>query len=268
MEALRAGMRIYCGAETDERISLSSGSELIGEASCGELAYLHAAVVPAGPWRAPSDAERALLRCADRGEAPARAVAIVAMPAAVVAPLRAVAAGVAPTLEGAPIRTADAEQAMATAMEHVAAYLASADDLAIQGVRVQVGGLRTSTMHRFADGARLIGMHVDRWHDGGYGCAAHAQLSINLGDRDRYLVFVNLAVAELARDHGDPVGGWLTIPRDFAVRRGGYPIVRVRIAPGEAYLAPTENLVHDISLEGSAAPDACFLLRGRLRLPA
>ncbi|MDQ3363822.1 MAG: hypothetical protein M3680_00115 [Myxococcota bacterium] len=245
---------------------LSAGTEQAGERRSCELAYRTSAMVPTGPWRLPTEAERVLLDSHDRTETPRRAVAIVAMPAAAVEPLRALAREVTPTPGGAPIRSPEAEETMARAMEHVRAYLESTDDLAIQGVRVQVGGLTTSTAHPFPEGVVLIGMHVDRWHDGPYGCSEHAQLSINLGAGDRYLAFANLPVNELVHDYGDPIGGWLTIPSDFARRRGGYPVVRVRIGPGEAYLAPTENLIHDVVLE-SAATDVCFTLRGRLRLP-
>ena len=272
MEPLQEGIRIYREPAVDDGspgVWLSSGSELVSSLRVGDTPYLTSSVVPIGDWRVPGEAEQQLLLRRDRAVVkPGGTVAVVRMPDAVLQPLRGLAGAAAATIAGAPIRTPDAEQASARALEHLHGFLESNADLAIQGIRVQAGGLRTATTHRFGERVAFIGLHVDRWHEGPYGCRDHGQLSINLAPRDRFLVFSNLPVEALAREYGDPDGGWLTIPRDFARRRGGYPLVRVRIRPGEAYLAPTENLVHDVSLEGSELADVCFTLRGRLRLPA
>ena len=43
------------------------------------------------------------------------------------------------------------------------------------------------------------------------------------------------------------------------------PIIRCRLAPGEAYVAPTENLVHDGSSVGQSDIDEQFTIRGHIR---
>jgi hypothetical protein len=43
------------------------------------------------------------------------------------------------------------------------------------------------------------------------------------------------------------------------------PIVRCRLRPGEAYIAPTENLVHDGSSVGQGDIDRQFTIRGHIR---
>lgn len=270
MEALQHGVRLYRepGADHESGVWLSAGSELVRDLRVGEIPYLPSAVVPSGGWRVPDQVEQQLLFCRRDEVVMGSTVLIVRMSDTLVQLLRAAVSDTTATIEGAPLRSAEAAHAAAAALDQLRGFIASDDGLAIQGIRTQIGGLRTTTTHRFAERVGFIGLHVDRWHDGPYGCRDHAQLAINLGVRDRFLVFLNLPVDGLTGDHGDETGGWLTIPRDFALRRGGYPLVRVRISPGEAYIAPTENLVHDVSLEGSDITDICFLLRGRFRLPA
>jgi hypothetical protein len=43
----------------------------------------------------------------------------------------------------------------------------------------------------------------------------------------------------------------------------GYPVIRLRIDPGEAYILPTDNLVHDASTEGNVYPDITLTYLGR-----
>lgn len=268
MNELLEGVRVFRDGVDDDPswLMLSTGGELLADSAAAGLPYVAAAAVPRDGWRVPDRRERALL-CAEPGDRePGYTVSVLRMPDALLEPLRALRFDEEPPVRGTTLRTPDCEEAGARALEQLRPFIESTDDL-VPGLRLQRGGLRTSTAHPMPEGWAFIGTHVDRWHDGTYGCTEHAQLSINLGARDRYFAFLNLPVAALTDDYGDPIGGWLTIGRDFVERHAGYPFVRVRVRPGEAYLAPTENLVHDVSLEGSELPDVCFNLRGRLRLP-
>ncbi len=44
-----------------------------------------------------------------------------------------------------------------------------------------------------------------------------------------------------------------------------YPVIKVRVAPGEAYIAPTENMIHDGSTVGKQYPDIHLTLFGYFR---
>ena len=190
------------------------------------------------------------------------------MPEEVLQPLGSVRLPEVAPVQGAPVTTPEAAEAIRLALEHLAPYVESAEDFVIHGVRVQRSPVVTATTHPMPEGLSFIGMHVDRWHHGTYGCSVHSQFSVNLAQRDRFFTFLNIPVQILKEKYGDPIGGWLSIGRDFAESNGRYPFVRIRLRPGEAYLAPTENLVHDVSLSGSDLPDICFNLRGRFRLPS
>jgi hypothetical protein len=43
-----------------------------------------------------------------------------------------------------------------------------------------------------------------------------------------------------------------------------YPVVRLAVLPGEAYIAPTENMIHDGTTEGMRVLDQQVTVRGRL----
>lgn len=259
---LRAGVRI--SADRDA-VTVSAGMALTTDDGIRALPYAASAVVPVGPWRPLDARERELLFTVDtRGVATGDTVAILRMPDEVVARLRGVPLPAETTLAGAPLRTPEAAAALEQVAPALEPYVAR-EDRVLQGIRVQTGTLMTSTTYTFGARLALTGMHLDRWHGGPDGCTTHGQLVINIGKHDRYLLFVNIPAVELAPPISDSQDSWLSLPREVARRHADYPVVRVRVRPGEAYLAPTESVVHDVSLDAGNDLDVCFMLRGRLR---
>jgi hypothetical protein len=54
--------------------------------------------------------------------------------------------------------------------------------------------------------------------------------------------------------------GATALARKFLQVFENHPITRIRISPGQAYIAPTENLVHDGSTETADTADvACHI---------
>jgi hypothetical protein len=92
-------------------------------------------------------------------------------------------------------------------------------------------------------------------------------MGINLGREDRCLLFVNLTLADMMRAIGladsDDIGEVsLFVGHKFMRRYPRYPVVRLRVAPREAYIAPTGNLVHDGAPLGMRQPDVAMHLLG------
>jgi hypothetical protein len=105
-----------------------------------------------------------------------------------------------------------------------------------------------------SDGGRLLGLHVDSQD----GRAVRERqfcrrfLCINSGAEPRSLLFVNqpldtlaTAIADLpelaepaSRNATDFARAWLAMHTE-------YPVLRVDIVPGGAYLAPVQNMIHD-----------------------
>lgn len=130
--------------------------------------------------------------------------------------------------------------------------------------------LRTTT--RDHETNKFIGLHVDSWSRLGSMQRDRApnRIAINLGQSPRYLLFMDLSVAEIVQltahdGDGDKELNPTETGRIFMRRFNRYPVLRLQILPGEAYIAPTENLIHDGSTAGSATPDIMLSLLGQFR---
>jgi hypothetical protein len=125
--------------------------------------------------------------------------------------------------------------------------------------------LRTSTFD--ASTGRRIGLHLDSWDrtplDQRH--ASRTRLNINLGRRTRSLLFVPhdvRAITGMLAD--DPDAHSANIGERFCARFRDAPVLQLEIPPGWAYLAPTENIVHDGCSDPSDAPDVTVAWLGRI----
>lgn len=137
-------------------------------------------------------------------------------------------------------------------------------------VRINSPGLWTVT--RGANGREYIGMHVDNWygHDMDTREASPNRLCVNIGVESRYLLYINVPMTAmlcvLKDNEGAPVDErMLGTPIGLAFMEvfPDFPVIRLRVDPGEAYIAPTENMVHDGSTEGMRSWDLSASILGR-----
>ncbi|WP_033255525.1 hypothetical protein [Kitasatospora phosalacinea] len=121
----------------------------------------------------------------------------------------------------------------------------------------------TTTNH--TDGRR-IGIHLDNWDKLDYQHKADGRrrLCLNLGPGTRYLLVCDTDIQEICRTvrpdyatcypHTDDLRAYIAT---------GFPLtcLRIRLDPGDGYLAPTELLPHDGSTMGITEPStAAFWL--------
>ncbi|GAA2088816.1 cyclophane-forming radical SAM/SPASM peptide maturase GrrM/OscB [Actinomadura alba] len=118
---------------------------------------------------------------------------------------------------------------------------------------------RVSTTYDSEQG-RDRGLHVDNWghprrmpQERG---AAGIRVGVNLGRESRAFVFVNLGLSECAEAlREEPLDNHLAtaladrnasaLAECFLDRNPGYSVTRVVLRPGQAYIAPVQNIVHD-----------------------
>ena len=125
------------------------------------------------------------------------------------------------------------------------------------------------TMTKAVDQDARIGLHIDRWDRLSVDELEQSsnRISINLGPVDRHFIFLNqtasgmAAMLELANLRVAPDVG--AIGAAFMLAFPEYPIVRLRLRPGEAYVAPTENILHDGSSAGVLETNRYLSIRGR-----
>ena len=117
----------------------------------------------------------------------------------------------------------------------------------------------------------LLGLHLDTW----FKQMAHERIwtnnriAINMGASSRRLLVMDVGLDQivgLLRTPEDPHPerrGASELGRDFMWRHPDYPVLSIEIRPGEAYIAATENIIHDASTADMAHRDVMLTLLGR-----
>jgi hypothetical protein len=103
---------------------------------------------------------------------------------------------------------------------------------------------------------------------------AKNRICINIGKGDRHLLFINQTATTILNAL-NPFGNDTTLnlsttrqsSRDFMNKFPNYPVIRITLKPGEAYIAPTDNIIHDGSSEMSLHPDISLHFLGDFDLP-
>ncbi|MEC3953926.1 hypothetical protein VMT65_12895 [Nocardia sp. CDC153] len=276
---LRSGMTLSFPADSRSgtRVRLSSGTEPAA-ATPHAATYADGAVVPRGPWRPPSCHEHGILYGTPKpGVLSGDWIAIVAVPDSVLdgfAPLRADAAAgneraLDASINGPAGRLAFVE-AIRWATTRTDPTRPGVESPMVYGILPTGAATMTTGSH-----GRRVGLHVDSWYNAPLKdrAAAPNRLSINLGDHDRYLLCVNTplpVMAEALREHGITAGAThpsYGLGMRFLAEFPHYPVTRITVHPGEAYLAPTENMLHDGYAEPHGQIDLQFSCRGRFPPP-
>ncbi|TVQ47322.1 MAG: hypothetical protein EA365_03675 [Gloeocapsa sp. DLM2.Bin57] len=156
-------------------------------------------------------------------------------------------------------------QAMERLAEYILPLSLDDDSLVCRGIYLNPPGLATVTWDQQAN--KYIGLHFDSWdrlpieerH------LSSNRICLNLGKEDRYLLFINLSA--LAIWSLIQIKTINSLKNAFLQAYPDYPVIKVRIAPGEAYIAPTENIIHDGCSLDRYSCDLHLTIRGHLRLP-
>lgn len=230
-------------------------------------AYEKDAVVARGPWRQLSDAEWRELTPAVKNPS----VALIALPAAVLKPFHEIREIAARTRTAKRLWDAlpDYDQRVHTFLSYAVrlyGYGSQAKDPG--GIHVNNPGMRAATVN--PKGGMRVGLHLDDWYRASPQNRHRSpnRICVNLGCEDRYFLFLNIpirrvyALAGASTELSGSMAGQL-----FFRRFPRYPVVKLRMRPGEAYIAPTENLIHDGCTTGMTSPDVTLSLLGRFRVP-
>jgi hypothetical protein len=118
---------------------------------------------------------------------------------------------------------------------------------------------------------KYIGLHLDSWEGDNLKDRIHSnnRVCINLGKEPRYLMFYNISIIGMAIKLNISIDSSKFDINDiyykFAKKFPETPIYRLEIAPYEAYIAPTEFIIHDGSTLGTKSPDINIVLRGKFK---
>ncbi|NKB47148.1 MAG: hypothetical protein GKR77_05100 [Legionellales bacterium] len=111
---------------------------------------------------------------------------------------------------------------------------------------------------------RYLGLHIDFTFKETISQETHHPnlMSINLGNEDRYFLYVNLTVLDLIELLKPNEGmTYRRLVQTFFQLYPNYPVIRLKINPGDAYIAPAMNLIHD-GIGSKNSPDLHLMFRG------
>ena len=282
--SLLPGSKIDFYAGSDEmatRIRLSSGTLRASDDGRIDQRYGPNTFVPRKPWRQASAEEVALLhfdRCAGQSWRPSSDIAIIRVPEPIVAKF-------ADMLEQHGIREIAKKETYTTIAKHpnwlenlarLGDHLQGMTDGDLKQIFFRMTDPDQLTITKNDFGVEVhrqlhVGLHVDHWdrlplrHRN----RARNRICINLGREPRYSLFFNLPMMDMfgaagLRDPEDVITDFrgLYLGRRFMEACPDYPVIGLRLDPGEAYILPTDNLVHDASTEGNRFTDITLTYLG------
>jgi hypothetical protein len=280
---VRPGVVLFLGGMDDcaDRVQLSSGTMAARAAVPGEL-YEEGATIPRPGWRSLMTAEQKVLMAESCPEHYGNAISIIRLPSQLFDPWRSV------HLAGSEYQSSDkffpitGSDNCSKETSAIISYLQQSferskidEDCTLEGgICTKMPGQQTITTNPETDA--LVGIHVDSWYRRDFALSRreHApnRVCVNLGSDDRFFLYLNIPIGEmyeLVKNMNSPpedAYGASVVAADFMKSFPSYPVVRVRICPGEAYIAPTENIAHDASSIDMKAMDITLSIRGRFGL--
>lgn len=278
MKTLLRGVNVYQQQPLTHRVTLSSGTCHLD--STDNQVFAPDSRVPTLPWHAPEPQQAELLLAATlEAFRFSQSLAVINLPEAIVAAL-AIFHNDAAVFDRPSGQIALQAHQLAL-VEEIQAYIMQnccfkQDQLTMGPVVASLPNLITKTFDR--NQGRFIGLHLDSWDNDPLQQRASStnRICVNLGKEERTFLFLNLTVQQIA-DLLYPAAeqaSWEHHPpqihrlgHDFMAQFPAYPIVSVVVRPGEAYIAPTENIFHDGATQPSDHLNFTLTLRGYFAPP-
>jgi hypothetical protein len=279
---IRPGVVLFLGGADDctDRVQLSSGTIAAPDATPAGR-YEEGARIPRSDWRSLTTADRKALIAESCPKFYGNAISIVSLPSQLLEPfasLREASAEYRSEEELIPIiGSENCSQGTDAIIAHLERHFQHPDACASGGfhmdswINARPPGLPSVTAEGDTDA--LVGLHVDSWSWLDFGLSYRRRspnrVCVNLGSEDRFFLFLNIPIGQIYELMNDKNANSVCAYRPSAVATEfmrsfpSYPVVRVRIRPGEAYIAPPENIAHDGSSIDKNTMDVTLSIRGR-----
>lgn len=273
MISLQKGIQIVRDSNSlarESRAMLSSGISRTSEQLRRTVRYRDDAFVPVEPWREPNLTEYSILSV--NSHSPdldswniGSSIGIVRVPDSVLAPLENLGVSSISTSEDyhALIQHPEYSDAVAQIIGYFKPFCVSRGGFQVLGTDMQKAGLETATFDPKEN--CYVGLHLDSWDrlPLTQRNEARNRICINLGRDDRFLLFINLTLIDMFKVFKpEDIRSHYDLGEKFMKYYPAYPVVKLKISPKEAYIAPTENMIHDACTIGMKRPDISFTLLG------
>ncbi|WP_349606356.1 hypothetical protein [Cupriavidus sp. DF5525] len=271
---LVAGVRLILPVEGDHlretRLWLSEGTTSPPMLSADGPDYRAGATVPRLPWHRPASEEQHVLLGAEAPASERNWLAIVRLPPEFMNCFEVLRLGDLETLEQVEAirRNPEMPSALVAAANLLSTtYSDVGSDVTCLGISAQRPGQQTVSFDHGLQ--RRVGLHIDTWDDAD-GDTQHRVcgrniLLANLGATDRYFLYLNISVDAMERLLPGTDLDANRLAERFLRSYSRYPVAKVRVAPGEAYIAPVQSILHDGSTAGTRHLDVHVAFLGRFR---
>jgi hypothetical protein len=267
---LEPGLKIYLDKHTRDRILLSAGVcrvESLNGIACKGPTY-----IPQKPWRKPTKEENEILAATKNDLLSHQTIGIVKLPAKLAEKFERFNFSNCKNHHEISILSATKEYK--ALIDDTINYYEKFADIKNSSIphNIYLGepNLLNNTFNQ--KDKTFIGLHLDSFERNSETReGARNRICINLGKDPRYLLFYNLRFDQMAEmcqmkkveRNGNPY----EILHTFFERFNAYPVIKIQINPYEAYIAPTENVIHDGSTEGTKNLDINLAIRGYFKIP-
>jgi hypothetical protein len=267
---ITAGLKIYLDKSFKNRILLSAGVyrvDTLNGVTCITPTY-----IPKKPWRNPTKEEIDVLSASKNDLSSHQTVGIVKLPGKLAAKFRKLDfSNCKNHLEtGALSATIEYKTLLNETISYYEKFADIKNSSIPHNIYLGDANLLNNTFNQKEK--TFIGLHLDSFERNSETReGARNRICINLGRDPRYLLFYNLQFDQMAEmcnmekvaRNGNPY----EILHTFFERFNTYPVIRIQINPYEAYIAPTENIIHDGSTEGTKNLDINLAIRGYFKIP-
>jgi hypothetical protein len=275
---LKAGVYVYFDGDINpiDRLRLSSGTRSLDADSTIELGYRDLAFVPQLPWQIPTanrldlllkysvDLEKTNL---------AETIGIVKFPAPILSKLiELLRAGNEEYGEkNLTVDRINRHPNYAQSIDDITTYISNHYSLDNDPCCL---GLNRAEVDKLPQ-TPSVGLHLDSWEKLPLRRRhfAKQRLCLNIGTETRYFLFINRTLMEIFNDLNlvDPTDIYqdyrgLRLAQQFMSVCDRYPVISIAIEPGEAYIAPTENIIHDATSMNKQSPDWSLTFLGKFSL--
>lgn len=280
---LKSGLKIY-GADlpiTPDRLRINDGAIEVNSDLYPQ--YSHPAFISKLPWRQLTDSETEIMTAHINYDDVSQTIAIVKFPESVIGGVQNLIkwgeTEYGNSVTSSQILThSEYDLACAQIQEYIFQSYAIDRDFDCLGlIRCEID-LPTTTINgiEFLPEKLFAGLHLDSWDYRPFRLRhlARNRICINLGREVRYFLLINRTLQQIFNDlnlvdpddiYQDYRGVRLSLK--FLRSLADYPVIRLAVYPGEAYIAPTENFIHDATSIGKTEPDWSITFLGRFSIP-
>lgn len=133
----------------------------------------------------------------------------------------------------------------------------------LTGFNTTIGCCKTTTWD--PEEKNKPGLHIDSWEHEEIRKRERSKnrVCINLSSTDRYFLFYNIGIDKIKLDYFGSNVNELVI--DFLSKNKSIPLYGIRLKKGEAYIAPTEYIIHD-GFVPSGQLNTTLTIRGRIKV--